>query len=300
MKQNLKTAAAVLAFAVLAGAQSQNAPPAGNQAPATAPPAQTAPPQYSAVKGLKLPPQAKTQEEYNAFMAASQLAFGNDSAAADVAARDFKLKFPNSELTSQLYMGLMLNSIRMNNSDRAVDMGREVLKLDPTNPVAAVYTGLVLAETTRESDLEAAQRFEEAGKDANIGLQNVDTNLMLAGNVPQETVDGTKADLKARSYDTLGLVAFKRNDFTTAEKYFRQAIQARGEPQDAMSHLRLALALDKQNKYKEALPEAQKAASLADPQDSVAKSAQAEVERLQKLTGAGGSASTQPATPSKP
>ncbi|HVP43402.1 MAG TPA: hypothetical protein VMS96_08205, partial [Terriglobales bacterium] len=67
-----------------------------------------------------------------------------------------------------------------------------------------------------------------------------------------------------------------------------------------MSHLRLALALDKQNKYKEALPEAQKAASLADPQDSVAKSAQAEVERLQKLTGAGGSASTQPATPPKP
>mgnify|MGYP006974889013 CR=1 FL=1 len=37
-------------------------------------------------------------------------------------------------------------------------------------------------------------------------------------------------------------------------------------------------------------PEAQKAASLADPQDSVAKSAQAEVERLQKLTGTGGSA----------
>ncbi len=297
MKQILLTAAAVLAFAALAMAQSQPAPPARTQAPTTTAPAQTAPPPSTAVKGLKPPPQAKTQEEYNAFMAAAQLAYGNDTAAADAAARDFKVKFPNSELTSQIYMGLMLNSIRMNNSERAVDMGREVLNLDPSNPVAAVYTSLVLAETTRETDIDAAQKFEEANKDANIGLQNVETNLMLAGSVPQETVDATKIDLKSRAYDTLGLVAFKRNDFTTAEKYFRQSIQMRGEPQDAMSHLRLALALDKQNKYKDALPEAQKAASLADPQDSVAKSAQAEVERLQKLTGTGGSAAVPPNQP---
>ena len=297
MKPILMTAVAALAFAAMALAQTQPATGANPQAPAKAAPAPPAPTQPAPAKGLKAPPQAKSQDEYNAFLAAARLADGPDAGAAEAAADDFKAKYPNSELTSQIYMALMLTSIRTNNSDMATDMGREVLKLDPTNPVAAVYTALILGETTRETDIDAAQKFDEANKDANAGLQNVDANLMLAGNVPQETVDATKADLKARAYDTLGLVAFKRNDFLTAEKNFRQSVQVRGEPGEPWTHLRLALSLDKQNKYPDALVEAQKASALANPQESVAKAAQAEVDRLKKLTGAGGAATAKPATP---
>ena len=289
MTKILMTAASALLLAALAVAQTQPAAPASPQAPATAAPAAPAP-----AKGLKAPPQAKTPEEYTAFTNAAQAASGPDDAAAEAAVRDFQAKYPNSELTSQLYMALLFKNIQANNSEKAEDMGRSVLKLDPNNPVAAIYTALILAETTRATDIDANQKFDEANKDANLGLQNVDTNLMLAANVPQEQVDATKADLRSRAYDTLGLVAFKRNDFTTAEKDFRQSIQVRGEPGEAMTHLRLALSLDKQNKYTDALAEAKKAAGLANPQDPVAKSAQAEVDRLQKLTGAGAAA---PATP---
>jgi tetratricopeptide (TPR) repeat protein len=305
MKHILLTAAAALALATLAVAQAQPAPAPKTQAPAagtqaTPAPAQTAPAQAAPpVKGLKPQPQAKSQEEYNAFLTAAQASQSPDPAAAETAARDFQAKFPNSELTSQLYLALLFSYNAAHNLDKAADMGREVLKIDPTNPVAAVYTGLILSESTRGTDIDAAQKFDEAVKDANLGLQNADTNLMLPGTVTQEQVDGTKADLKATAYDTIGLVAFKRNDFPTAEKNFRQSIQFRPQPGDAMSHLRLALALDKQNKYKDALPEAQKAVSLANPQDSVSKSAQAEVERLQKLVGGGAATApaTQPATP---
>lgn len=302
MKHILLTAAAALALATLAAAQAQPAPAPNTQAPATTTPGTPAPAQAAPpVKGLKAQPQAKTQEEYNAFLAAAQAAQSPDPAAAEAAARDFQAKFPNSELTSQLYLALLFSYNAAHNLDKAADMGREVLKIDPTNPVAAVYTGLILSESTRGTDIDASQKFDEALKDANIGLQNVDSNLMLPGNVTQDQVDGTKADLKATAYDTIGLVAFKRNDFPTAEKNFRQSIQFRPQPGDAMSHLRLALALDKQNKYKDALPEAQKAVSLANPQDNVSRSAQAEVERLQKLVG-GGAAAPAPATqqPSAP
>ena len=289
MRKILLTVAAALALLAPAVAQSLPAPATQTPAPATAAPAQTAP-APAAPKGLKPPPQAQTPEEYAAYTAAIQATGGPDPAAAEAAARDFQAKYPKSELTTGLYMALLFRGLQSNDSDKAVEMGRMVLKLDPTNPVAAIYTGLVLAETTREGDIDASQNFDEAEKDANIGLQNVDTNLMLAGNVPQEQVVATKNDLKARGYDTLGLVAFKRGDFTTAEKNFRQSIQVRGEPGEAMTHLRLALSLDKQSKYKDALPEAQKAVSLAKPEDNVSKSSQAEVERLQKLTGAGGAA----------
>ncbi len=300
MKQILLTAAAVVALAAFAVAQAQPAPAPKTQAPATTP-ATPAPAQAAPVKGLKPPPQAKTQEEFTAFQAAAQAAAGPDPAAAEPAVRDFQAKYPNSELTSQLYLALLFAYNGARNLDKAADMGREVLKVDPPNPVAAVYTGLILAESSRGTDIDAAQKFDEANKDANTGLQNVETNLQLPANVTQEQADATKADLKASAYDTLGLVAFKRNDFPTAEKNFRQSIQFRPQPGDAMSHLRLALSLDKQNKYKEALPEAQKAVSLANPQDNVSKSAQAEVERLQKLTGGAGAATppaTPPATPS--
>ena len=296
MKKILMTAAAAIALAALAVAQTQpapapkTAPSAGTQAPATPAPAQAAP-----LKGLKPPPQAKSQEEYSAFLTAAQAAAAPDPAAAEPAVRDFQVKFPGSELTPQLYLALLFSYNGARNLDKAADMGREVLKVEPTNPVAAVYTGLILAESTRGTDIDATQKFDEANKDANSGLQNVEANLMLPGNVTQEQADGMKADLKATAYDVLGLVAFNRNDFSTAEKNFRESIRLRPQPGDPMSHLRLALSLDKQNKYKEALPEAQKAVSLANPQDHVSKTAQAEVERLQKLTG-GGSGTTAPAT----
>ncbi len=293
MKQILMTAAVAMIFAASTVAQTQPAPGAN-------PPAAPTPTQAAPAKGLKPPPQPKTQDEYNAYIEAVRLTDGPDVAAAEAAARDFQAKNPTSELSSQLYLALLFAYNRSNNLDKAADMGREVLKLEPTNPVAAVYTGLIVAESTRNTDIDAAQKFDEASKDANTGLQNVDANLMLPGNVVQQQADATKAELKASAYDTLGLVAFKRNDFTTAEKNFRQSIQVRGEPGDAMSHLRLALSLDKQSRFSDALPEAQKAASLSNPQDNVNKSAQAEIERLKKLAGAGGAAATpasQPATP---
>lgn len=290
MKQLFTVMAAALVVTALAAAQTQTPPPSTT-------PANPAPAQATPAQGVKAPPQAKSQEEYNAYLAAAKAAEGADPAAGEAAARDFQTKFPSSELTSGLFMTLMLHSMQANDADRAVDMGREVLKLDPTNPVAAVYTALFLGETTRDTDIDASQKFDEATKDANIGLQNVDTHLVLAANAPPETVAATKLDLKARAYDTLGLIAFKRKDFATAEKNFRQSIQVAGEPGDAVSHFRLALTLDKQEKYKDALVEAQKASALANPQEAVAKSAQAEVERLKKLTGTGGTAANPAAQP---
>ncbi len=221
---------------------------------------------------------------------------GPDLAAGEAAARAFQAKFPQSELTSQLFLQLLFKSTQANNADTAVNMGREVLKLDATNPVAADYVAWVLAETTRETDLDGAQKFDEATRNANIALQNVDANLVLAPGVTQQQADATRADLRARAYDALGLVQLKRKDDAGAEKYLRQSIEVRGEPGDPMSHFRLALALDRQARYADALTEAKKAAALATPDQPVAKSAQAEIERLNKLTGAPAPAAAAPGT----
>ncbi len=276
------------------GGKSGATPPAGGQSQA-APQAQAAPP----VKGIKAPPQAKTQDEYNDFSKALNATQGTDETAAEAGAREFQAKYPQSELTSQLYLTLMFKNLQANNAERAIDMGREVLKLEPNNPVAAIYSATALAETTRDSDIDAAQKFDEAIKEANIGIQNVDSNLLMAANVTQEQADATKADLKARAYDALGLVELKRKNDAAAVDNLQQSIKVRGEPGDPMTHLRLALAFDHLTKYNDAMTEANKAASLASPQQSVSKLAQAEIERLKKLTGSG-SPTPAPANPPAP
>ena len=291
MKQATMMVAIAVAAAGLCRAQSQPA----SSAPAAAP-QQAAPATPPATTGIKPPPAAKTQAEYDAFNTALTAVQGPDLAAGEAAARDFQAKFPQSELTSQLYLSLLFKALQANNADAAVDMGHQVLKLDPTNPVAAVYVATVLAETTRDTDLDAAQKFDEAAKDANLALQNVDANLMMAAGTTQEQADATKSDLKARAYDALGLVELKRKNDAGAEKYLRQSVQTRGEPGDPMTHLRLALSLDRQNKFPDALAEAKKAASLAQPDQPVAKSAQAEIDRLNKLTGGGPTPAAAPGT----
>jgi hypothetical protein len=66
-----------------------------------------------------------------------------------------------------------------------------------------------------------------------------------------------------------------------------------------MTHLRLALALDNQQRYAEALAEANKSAALAPADQPVAKLAQTEIDRLKKLSStsaAPASSSSQPAS----
>ncbi len=276
MKRLLIVLAAALVLCGAAMAQTQ--PPAGNAQPTGPAP----------LKGVKAPPQAKSQEEYNEYLSAIQLPDLNQ---AELAAQQFAAKFPQSQLTSGLFMRLMFDNIQANNADKAIDMGRQVLKIEPTNPVAAIYTATLLAETARDTDIDAAQKFDEAAKDVNVGLQNVDTNLMVAGNLTQDQVEQNRTDLKARAYEALGLIAIKKKDYAGAEKNLRQSIQTRGGTGEALTHLRLAIALDNQQKYAEALTEATKAQSLASPEQPVSKQAQMEIDRLKKLVpGAGGAA----------
>jgi tetratricopeptide (TPR) repeat protein len=278
MNRPLIVAAALLLLSTALAAQTQpakGAPAQGAQA------AQATPPAPPALKGVKTPPQAKSTEEFNAYLSDIQMP---DLNAAEVAAQQFAAKYPQSELTSGLFLRLMFDNLQANNADKAIDMGRQTLKFEPTNPVAEIYVATLLAETTRDSDIDASQKFDEAVKDANAGLQNIETSLMIAGNMTQEQVEEQRTDLKARAYDALGLVSLKKKDNTTAEKELRQSVQVRGEPGDPMTHLRLALALDNQKRYADALAEANKAAALAPPGQSVAKLAETEVDRLKKLT----------------
>lgn len=277
----------LLAAAISAGAQSSTAP-AKNQNPAQQGTA-GAPPQG------KRPPQAKTQAEFEAYKAA--IANQSDPAALEKAADDFAAKFPNSELTPLLYRATMRGYQSANNGDSLAEVAQKVLKADPDDPEALVNTAEVITEHTHDSDLDKDQRYDEARKNAQRAIQTVETDIPPG--VAPEQVDAYKGLLKSNALSVLGTIDFNQEKYADAESNFQKSIDAFPQP-DPVVVLRLALALDKQNKYPEALKEATRAVSLTQDNTAAGKLARQERDRLAQLTGAAAKPPASAPAPSNP
>lgn len=244
-------------------------PPAGQAAGATAAP-----------QG-KRPPAAKTQPEFEAYKAAIAQ---TDPAALEKAADDFATKFPDSELRALLYKAAMQRYQQANNADKMLDMAHKALGDDADDPEALLGVAQVLAERTRDTDLDKDQKLAEAKKDAERALVTVDTDIPASG-YPPEKLAQYKGFLRSEAYAILGTLATNASNWPEAESNLRKSIDAFPEQVDSIAVLRLAIALDRQNKIPEALKYANQAVDLTKdhPDSGAGKAARAEQDRLTKL-----------------
>src|SRR6266849_3630518 len=294
----MKRAAVILGILSLAlpsiavWAESQSGQPAQQNPPAAG---QAAPAQGAPVPPLgKRPPQAKTQPEFDAWKAASA---STDVATLEKASDDFATKFPDSEIRILLYQNAMRLYQNANNAEKTEAMGRKVLSLDGDNPEALVIVAEVIAERTRDSDLDKDQRFAEAASMAQKATQTVDTDISVPAGTPQDKVDAYKSFLRSSAYSSLGTIEFKKENYPAAQQNFQKSIDAFPSSPEPTVVLRLALALDKQGKYPEALKVANRAVELTQDNTAIGTPARHERDRLQQLTG--GAAPAPPQSPPK-
>jgi len=275
---------AVLGICAWSFGQSSNKPatqtPAAGQAAAPA----------AAPQG-KRPAQAKTQPEYEAYNAAKAL---TDPAAVEKAADDFAAKFPESELRPLLYSLAMNVYQQANNADKMMDMAKKVLTFDADSPEALLGVAQVLAERTRDTDLDKDEKVAEAKKNAERALVTVETDIPTAG-IPQERLDAYKGFIKSEAYAILGTLAFTAKNWPDAEANLRKSIDALPQQPDPIAVFRLSVALDMQSKYPEALKYVNQAVDLTKdrPDSAAGKAARDEKDRLTKLNM--GTAPGQPA-----
>ena len=275
----MKRAAMMAVILSLApGLRAQQTPATKNPPAAPAGAAQTTTP--PAAKRL---PQAKTQPEYQAYQDA--MAKANDSAALETAANDFAAKFPDSELRVILFKASMDDYQRANNGDKVMEMGRKALAIDPDSPEALLAVGEILVERTHDTDLDKAQRWAEAEKLLQHCLETIDTDIVVSPSTPQEKVDAFKAGLRSSAYSILGTLAANQEKYPEAEGYYRKSLDAFPSQPDPVVVLRLALVLDKQGRYADALKEADRAVELTQQIPSLKEPAQREHDRLVQLTG---------------
>jgi tetratricopeptide (TPR) repeat protein len=259
----------------------------GQAAPAAQQPGAAAPP------AGKRPPQAKTQPEFDAYNVAAKTA---DAAAFEKAADDFATKFPDSELRILLYKTAMRNYQNTNALDKMGEMGRKVLTLDPDDPEALVDVAQMLAERTRDTDLDKDQKQEESMKLAQRALETVETDLSVPAGTPQDRIDAYKGLLRSSAYSVLGALTYNRNDLTHAADYLQKSVDAYPQQPDPVTVLRLGIVQDKQGKYTDALATVEKAVVLTQENTPAGNAARRERERLKQLTGG---PSIAPATPPK-
>ncbi len=288
------------------GAQ-QAPPPAGQAAPGgqSAPAGQTTPAPAAAAPQAKRPPQAKTTPEYDAWKAADagsrptpeeqaaaqkspadlQALIAAIAARTEKASDDFAVKFPDSEVRGLLYKTTMRLYQNANNADKVEAMGRKALAQDGDDPEALVSVAEIIAERTRDSDIDKDQRFDEAMKMAQKATQTIDTNLVFNPGTPQDRIDAAKAELHSRAYSVMGAIDFKKDNFASAEINLQKSIDAYPQQPDPYVVLKMAIALDKQEKYAEALKVANRAVEMTKETDQAGIYARRERDRLQQLTG---------------
>jgi tetratricopeptide (TPR) repeat protein len=265
----------VWGFAQNGFAQSSDKPAAQNS------PATPATGQAAAPAG-KRKPQAKTQPEFDAWKAASAL---TDPAAQEKAADDFATKFPDSELRQLLYASTMHSYQQANNADKMMEMAQKILTYDADDPEALLGVAQVLAERTRETDLDKDQRLAEARKDAERALVTLETDIPTG--YPPEQLTAYKNFLRSDAFAILGTLDFNAKAWAAAEGNLRKSIDAFPQQVDPIAVFRLSVALDMQNKYPEALKFANQAVDLTKEGTGAGDAARKEKDRLTQLTSGG-------------
>jgi tetratricopeptide (TPR) repeat protein len=182
------------------------------------------------------------------------------------------------------------------NSPKMLDMGLKVLTIDKDDPDALITVGEILEEQTKPTDPDKDQRLNQAVTYAQHALETIDTDLAVPAGSPPERVEAYKKYLRATALLTIGTVQYKREQYADAEGNLRKAIEADKDNPDPVVILRLALALDQQKKYPEALQQASRAVELTQDSTEVGKLARNERDRLVIETG-GNNVPTTPASP---
>jgi tetratricopeptide (TPR) repeat protein len=268
---------AFIAAVGIAGAQTNSTPPPSGNAATV--PNSPMPAQPAHSKGA---PQAKTQDEYKAYQ---EIVAKTDIAQMEAAADEFAQKYPTSDLRVVLYNALMNTYRNGGATDRAIAAGRKSLAIDSTDPVPNVMVALALAQTTRDSDLDRDDRLKEAATDAQRAIDNIDTGMAIPPSTPPEKVQAAKNSILEMAYETEGTIGMTRKDYAAAETAFRKGLNVNKTDPDGVLYLRLAIALDNEKKYPEALEAADAAIKYNQPGSEAQNLANQEKTRLQKLVG---------------
>ncbi len=246
MKTILMILVAVALAALAAPAQftpAGKAPPAQPQAQ---PPAQ---PQAAPQAPARKQPQVKSKDELESLKKLQDPSLTPDQRI--VAAEEFLVKYPNSELKSFVYRMEMQAYQQKGDSVNIVDVGEKLLKEEPNDAWTLITLASEIPVHTRENDLDKDEKLKKAETYANGALEAVEKLEKPNPQITDADFDRAKNDARSQLYTAKGVIAALRKQYGTAQEQYNKALTYQN-PKDPVTLYRLGQAYLQDKKYKEA------------------------------------------------
>lgn len=228
-------------------------------------------------------PKAKSQKELDALkkVQADQQASDWDAEIRDI---NYVLEnFADTEFKNQLLTMAMDAAQAKGDYGQTIAFGERAIQADPNNIQARVLMAEVIAQHTRENDLDKDQSIKKADDYANqaLNMLNNPSTPPPAG-VPPDRWAQAKKGLIAEAHDALGMADDVNKNYPDAINQYKTALNELPDP-IIMTHLTKAYIDAKQ--YDDAIATADKVLAMPDASAQTKQFAQAQKNLATKLKG---------------
>jgi tetratricopeptide (TPR) repeat protein len=253
----------------------------------------------SSLVAQQAPPKAPAPAISNAERAALQALFNATRTGPDdviKAAEDLMTKFADTSFKDVALFSEAQAYEQKRDFDKAQVYAERAIEANPKNFQATLMLAELLAQRTRENDLDREDKLARSEKFANDTIRLVMEAPKPRPDIPDQQWEEAKKDLAAESHNALGLAALVRKKYDVAVAEFKMAVDGAAHPEPAYQ-VREASALQMGGKYDEAIAICDKV--MADQQVLPQVRQVAQAIRATAIQ-AGGKNTTPPAAPAAP
>lgn len=189
-----------------------------------------------AASTLAVGQKVKSKNEENAVRAM----LGAQTPDAKIAAvEELLTKFKDTEFKSYALIQAGQAAQQKGDAVAALQYGNRSLEADSKNYQALLLVSGLVAQGTREFDLDKDEKVARATKLANEAIASVNAAPKPNPSLTDEQWDGIKKDFVAQAHETLGLVAAVQKKYDVAISEFKMSIDGAATP-DVATSIRLA------------------------------------------------------------
>lgn len=239
-------------------------------------------------------PSAKSKAEGEALQAVFNSM--NNPDALIKGAEDVLAKFADTEFKDLLLFFEARAYQQKNDPDKAQLFAERTLEVNPKYFQATLMMAELLAQRTRENDLDREEKLTRADKYANDTIAMLKDMPKPNPTLSDEQWESARKDLVAEAHNAIGLGALVRKKYDVAISEFKIAVEGTSQPEPAYQ-VRLASALQSAGKNDEAIALCEKI--MADPQAHPQIRQVAQAVRAAAIKS-GGKPTTPPAAPPTP
>jgi len=229
--------------------------------------------------GLLAQPKPKSADELEALKAM----FGAQTADARIAAAENVLtKFADTDFKAVALYFEAISYDQKHDYEHTVVFGERTLEADPKYYQAMLLLASVIAQHTKEFDLDRAEKLTQVDKYAKSALELLKDAPKPNSNLTDDQWTAAKKEFASEAHAALGMGAAVSKKFDVAESEFKLAIDGPEKP-DPSNMVRLGKAYSDDGKYDEAIAQFDKVMAMPDINVQVKQVAQAErVRTFQK------------------